>query len=125
MPVGPVSDVPTGKGTCPCHPGRVYDTLQLLRVVISRRRSIGTSRSASGISSMSYLLAHADDLLRGRTPISDVTRRGTLLHLLALITVFGVLYGAVMGTFGGVQGQRALQLLYSGVKVPLLLLVTF
>lgn len=72
---------------------------------------------------MSSLFAHADDLLRGRT--TDTTRPTTLLHLLALITLFGVLYGAVMGTFGGVQGQRALQLLYSGVKVPLLLLVTF
>ena len=30
-----------------------------------------------------------------------------------------------MGTFGGVRGERALQLLYSGLKVPLLLLVTF
>lgn len=71
------------------------------------------------------LLAHADDLLRGRTTATSAARPSTLLHLLALITVFGILYGAVMGTFGGVQGQRALQLLYSGVKVPLLLLVTF
>lgn len=71
------------------------------------------------------LLAHADDLLRGRTIATSPARPSTLLHLLALITVFGILYGAVMGTFGGVQGQRALQLLYSGVKVPLLLLVTF
>ena len=72
---------------------------------------------------MSPLLAHADDLLRGRG--GDVNRRVTLLHLLALIAVFGVFYGAVMGTFGGVRGERALQLVYSGVKVPLLLLVTF
>ena len=69
------------------------------------------------------LLAHADDLLRGRT--LDATRRTTLLHLLALIILFGVFYGAVMGTFGGVAGRRALQPVYSGLKVPLLLLVTF
>ena len=69
------------------------------------------------------LLAHADDLLRGRTARED--RPLTLLHLLALIAIFGLLYGAVMGTFGGVRGERVLQLLYSGLKVPLLLLITF
>ena len=39
--------------------------------------------------------------------------------------IFGVFYGAVMGSFGGFAGGRALQPLYSGIKVPLLLLVTF
>ena len=72
---------------------------------------------------MPSLLAHADDLLRGHTERDD--RPITLVHLLALITAFGLFYGAVMGTFGGVRGERVLQLLYSGVKVPLLLLVTF
>src|SRR5215210_4606191 len=72
---------------------------------------------------MTALLLRADDLLRGRTPDED--RRAGLLHLLALVGLFGLFYGAVMGTFGGVQGERVLQLLYSGLKVPLLLLVTF
>ena len=72
---------------------------------------------------MSALFAQADDLLHGRT--GDSSRPTTLLHLLVLMTLFGVFYGAVMGTFGGVRDERALQLLYSGVKVPLLLLVTF
>ena len=73
---------------------------------------------------MSSLLAHADDLLRGR--MGEPARPTvTLWHLLVLITLFGLFYGAVMGTFGGVRGERAYQLLYSGVKVPLLLLVTF
>jgi hypothetical protein len=72
---------------------------------------------------MTALLLRADDLLRGRT--SDEDRRAGLLHLLALVGLFGLFYGAVMGTFGGVRGERALQLLYSGLKVPLLLLVTF
>jgi hypothetical protein len=70
------------------------------------------------------VLAHADELLRGRE-LADEDRRANLLYLLALVTLFGVFYGAVMGTFGGVRGERALQLLYSGLKVPLLLLVTF
>jgi hypothetical protein len=66
---------------------------------------------------MTRFLLQADDLLRGR--------QRPLLHLLAFIVVFGVCYGAVMGAFGGVTGRRALQPLYSGVKVPLLLLLTF
>jgi hypothetical protein len=68
---------------------------------------------------MTALFSQADGLLRGR---QDQAR---LLRLLAFTTLFGVFYGAVMGTFGGVRGERALQLVYSGLKVPLLLLVTF
>lgn len=72
------------------------------------------------------MLAHADDLLRGRLPGVDAEdRRLALLRLVAMIALFGVFYGAVMGTFGGVRGERSLQLFYSGLKVPLLLLVTF
>jgi hypothetical protein len=77
---------------------------------------------------MTALLSHADDLLRGRTVDDgddDDRRGGSLLRLLAIVAVFGLFYGAVMGTFGGFRGERALQLLYSGLKVPLLLLVTF
>ena len=67
---------------------------------------------------MTAMLGHADDLLRGRSAVA-------LWRLLAMVALFGLLYGAVMGTFGGARGERALQLLYSGLKVPLLLLVTF
>jgi hypothetical protein len=75
---------------------------------------------------MNTLLAHADDVLRGRRSVArEAARPGALLRLLALLVVFGLLYGAVMGSFGGVMGGRALQPVYSGVKVPLLLLVTF
>ena len=73
---------------------------------------------------MTALFHRADDLLRGRTSADD-DRRAQLPYLLALVAAFGLFYGAVMGTFGGVRGERALQLLYSGLKVPLLLLVTF
>jgi hypothetical protein len=72
------------------------------------------------------VLSHADELLRGRELAAvDDRRAGGTLYLALMVALFGVFYGAVMGTFGGVQGQRALQLLYSGVKVPILFLVTF
>jgi hypothetical protein len=44
--------------------------------------------------------------------------------MLALALVCGTSYGAFMGTFGGVSGERALQVLASALKVPLLLGVT-
>ena len=75
---------------------------------------------------MTALLSDADAVLRR---VGDVPRPGsparTLLRLLFLVLVFGLFYGAVMGSFGGVAGRRALQPVYSGLKVPLLLLVTF
>ena len=36
----------------------------------------------------------------------------------------GVCYGAVMGTFGGFAGDRGLQILFSAMKVPMLIAVT-
>ena len=75
---------------------------------------------------MTAFLAHADDLLRGG-PWTTRPRdpRRLLLHLLAFVVVFGLFYGAIMGAYGGFRGERALQPVYSAVKVPLLLLVTF
>lgn len=78
---------------------------------------------------MHGLLIHADDLLRtgtGSQRHSEVTRRFGLL--VTLIVVFGAGYGAAMGSYGGeagVGGARPLQMLYSAIKVPLLLLATF
>ena len=48
-----------------------------------------------------------------------------LAQLGSLIVVFGVAYGAVMGSFGGVLGERFWQVVFSAVKVPLLLTATF
>src|SRR4051794_18597345 len=80
---------------------------------------------------MTSFLSHTDALLRGRlmpdgdaaAPVAGDAR--ALPRLLLTVAVFGVLYGATMGTFGGLRGDRPLQVLYSAVKVPLLLLVTF
>src|SRR5215204_1380839 len=73
---------------------------------------------------MPPLLLNADDLLRGRLR-DDAPARSELLHLCTLVLAFGLLYGAVMGTFSGLGEGKLLQVLYSALKVPLLLLATF
>lgn len=79
-------------------------------------------------------LRQADDLLRGRlvpapagAAVATATRAlpMSLLQLLSFIIAFGLCYGAVMGAFGGLAGERLLQVVYSALKVPLLLLATF
>jgi hypothetical protein len=74
------------------------------------------------------LLENADDLLRlGTADVGRGRRSPGGPALLALVVVCGLAYGAVMGAFTGSMGgpPRALQMLYSAVKVPLLLLATF
>jgi hypothetical protein len=67
---------------------------------------------------MASFMLQLDSLLRGRAELR-------LTRLLSFIVSFGLIYGMVMGTSAGIAGERALQPLYSAVKVPLLLLVTF
>src|SRR5260221_2881660 len=67
-----------------------------------------------------------DELLRGRVGSAHAggnARR--VAWLAAQVLVFGIIYGAVMGIFGGILGERLWQVAYSAAKVPLLLLVTF
>ena len=76
---------------------------------------------------MSTFLLRTDDLLRGRLGLDEPVPARTarlFAFLLTVLIVYGLLYGATMGTFG-IRGGRALQVVYSAVKVPLLLLVTF
>ncbi len=73
---------------------------------------------------MHSLLLRADDVLRRRARLASV-QGGGIAALASLIAVFGLLYGAAMGSFGAGLGPGALQILYSGIKVPLLLLATF
>lgn len=53
------------------------------------------------------------------------TERVHLSRPVLQIIGFGILYGCAMGTFGGVGGERLWQPVFSGIKVPMLLLVTF
>src|SRR5688572_13475597 len=60
-----------------------------------------------------------NDALRGRT--SELA----LSTLLAALVAFGLFYGAMMGAFTGIWEGKPLQLLYSALKVPLLLGISF
>lgn len=71
------------------------------------------------------LLLQADDVLRQRLDARGQSDRRTVVALVTSTIVFGGLYGAAMGSFGGVVGERLWQVLYSASKVPLLLLATF
>jgi hypothetical protein len=69
------------------------------------------------------LLARADDVLRGRPwLLREGHYREQLLVVSLLMIAFGMIYGLVMGSYAG---GRILQMLYSGMKVPLLLAATF
>ena len=75
---------------------------------------------------MSTVLLQADAILRARpTPLRGPWSARSLGDLVVLVLVFGLFYGAVMGSFGGIFDDRALQVLYSALKVPMLLLITF
>lgn len=74
---------------------------------------------------MRGLALRVDELLRGGATEEAAPAAGKLRDWAAILVVAGVGYGAVMGSFGGVLGERLLQVVYSGIKVPFLLLVTF
>ncbi|MGF1632214.1 MAG: hypothetical protein ACFCVE_00030 [Phycisphaerae bacterium] len=71
-------------------------------------------------------LAH--EVLRPRPVLPDasaVFSARRLGELAVLVILAGGTYGIVMGTFAGFTGERFWQLVYSGLKVPMLLGVTF
>lgn len=73
---------------------------------------------------MSRVLHNADLLLRPHRPPDERFTPG-LRELIPLILLFGMAYGAVMGTFSATSLDRLPQILYAAIKVPILLLVTF
>jgi hypothetical protein len=56
---------------------------------------------------------------------TDKLREHSWQEYALLLLLCGFFYGAVMGAFGGIAGDRFWQLIYSGTKVPLLLAATF
>jgi hypothetical protein len=70
-------------------------------------------------------LRRTDDLLRSRRQIAPRHDEGwRWWWYFAIVVGFAPIYGAVMGTYRFVAAERLLQVLYSGVKLPILLLVT-
>jgi len=75
---------------------------------------------------MNSVLIRAEDVLRRRRwPTESAEPWVAVRRLVGLIALFGMLYGAVMGSFGGLAGDRLWQVVFAAVKVPMLLLVTF
>jgi hypothetical protein len=75
---------------------------------------------------MMPFLRAVDDFLRGHGRFAVGARlAGRLKWLLGFVVACGFFYGVVMASFTGLSPGRQHQLLYVGVKVPLLLLVTF
>jgi hypothetical protein len=73
-------------------------------------------------------LGSADDILRREPWVTErVASRGTFLRLLACLVAFSLLYGIAMGSFRGLsaQPQWLRQIVYSAVKVPILLTFSF
>src|SRR5450432_1209755 len=68
------------------------------------------------------VLRRIDWLLRGKSKLAGLS---TIRQTTAILLVAGCWYGAVMGTFGGLSYWRLPQIIYSSVKVPLLLFLTF
>jgi hypothetical protein len=74
---------------------------------------------------MTGLLHYADDVLRRRPWTTRSSRTSFALKwLVALLVAFGMIYGAAMGSFAGAKNGHLLQVFYSSVKVPLLLVAT-
>jgi hypothetical protein len=70
------------------------------------------------------MLSQADSILRGELLERESPSRA-LPRLILVLLACGIFYGMVMGSYGGLSPHRALQPVYSGVKVPILLLLTF
>jgi hypothetical protein len=74
---------------------------------------------------MKAMAASVQALLRPPGQVGDDVRLPGIRTLLACVVIGGVMYGAVMGSFGGVRGERVWQVVYSAAKMPLLLTVSF
>jgi hypothetical protein len=70
----------------------------------------------------------ADNLLRGElspAPAPREHRLPILGSLVLVVVAYGMFYGGVMGSYGGPNGWRLWQAVYSAVKVPFLMMTTF
>jgi hypothetical protein len=71
------------------------------------------------------LFSLVDDVLRRRPWTTQNAARGRARTLAACVLLFGFISGAAMGSYGATTGNHLWQVLYSGIKAPLMLLATF
>ena len=72
------------------------------------------------------LINLADNIIRARPEVLDEgSTRKALVDLVKVLCLSGMFYGCIMGSFAGVFGDRIFQVIFSAVKVPILLIVTF
>jgi hypothetical protein len=72
------------------------------------------------------LFPRIDRLLRGNVAKGSLEKRpARIFSWILILLAAGCAYGAVMGAFGGIGPSRFLQIFYSSIKVPFLLLSTF
>jgi hypothetical protein len=65
-----------------------------------------------------------DGVLRGAAGPESGSGSIGILGGMVMVVFGGAFYGMVMGAFGGFTGDRPLQMIYSGAKVPMLIVVT-
>ncbi len=73
---------------------------------------------------MRVAIPYLDRVLRGATGPELGQGSIGLLRGTAMVIVGGAFYGLVMGAFGGFTGSGLLQMTYSALKVPMLIVVT-
>jgi hypothetical protein len=73
---------------------------------------------------MIHVIHQVDRVLRGVTAAGSGKDSISLRHGMAIVVLGGALYGTAMGAFGGLTGAGPLQMTYSAVKVPILIVVT-
>ncbi|MBI9019564.1 MAG: hypothetical protein JEZ07_20125 [Phycisphaerae bacterium] len=71
------------------------------------------------------LLYLTSRILRADPSLVTVQARADLVRLILPVMVFGSIYGAVMGSYNGINAERLVHMLYAAVKVPILLTVAF